>query len=274
MTVDPSKVPVFILAGGLGTRLSEETHLKPKPMVEVGDLPILLHIMRLYYSHGFNDFVICAGYKNWEIKNFFLSYEFRHNHVEIDHRENLHNPPCPIGESRAQERWRVRVLDTGTNAMTGARVARAFDLVSKQQSFDNFAVTYGDGLTNANLEKELAFHLSHGKVGTVLGVKSPARFGALDIDLKNSVTGFAEKPESTQSLINGGFFFFKKEYRKYLSDKENSIMERAPLESIAKDGQLKVFEHLDFWCPMDTLRDKQHLTELWDSGKAPWVFKK
>ncbi len=268
---DPSKIPVFILAGGLGTRLSEETQLKPKPMVEVGDSPILLHIMRYYYRQGFNDFVICAGYRSWEIKNYFLNYAFRDRHLEIDHRSDSNRPAEPLGDSQTQEKWRVRVIDTGLSAMTGARIARAFDAVAQDTKFERFAVTYGDGLTDANLNQELAFHLEHSKIGTVLAVHPMARFGELAIATDGTVTEFMEKPQATQGRINGGFFFFEKKFRNYLKTDESCILERDPLARLAQDAQLKVYPHDGFWQPMDTLRDRQQLETLWNSGKAPWA---
>ncbi len=264
---NPANIPVMILAGGLGTRLSEETHLRPKPMIEIGDLPILLHIMRWYYSFGFNDFVICAGYRSWEIKQFFLNYDFRQNHLMIDHRETRQAPAAPMG--RNQEKWRVRVIDTGLDSMTGARVARAFDAI-KGEKFENFALTYGDGLCDVNLRNELAFHLKHGKIGTVLGVHPMARFGELDIGAGGEVKEFLEKPQSRQGYINGGFFFFQRGFRDYLSDDPSCILERKPLLSLAHDRGLMMCAHEGFWQPMDTLRDKNQLQEMWDSGKAPW----
>jgi len=271
MEIRPSQLPVFILAGGLGTRISEESALKPKPMIEVGDLPVLLHVMRSYYAAGFNDFVICAGYKAWEIKKYFLTYEFRSNHLDIDHREDLHERPKTLGRSLTQEKWRVRVIDTGQNSMTGARVARAFDSIAASQSFEHFALTYGDGLCDVDLKAELDFHLSHKKVGTVMGVKPVARFGELDVGPNKSVEGFLEKPESRQGLINGGFFLFKKSFREYLDPNEECILERAPLEKLTEDRGLMMFEHQGFWHPMDTLRDKIYLQSLWDKGEAPWA---
>ena len=269
-----AQVPVFILAGGLGTRFSEETHLKPKPMIEVGDIPILVHIMRWYYRHGFNDFVICAGYRSWEIKQYFLDYEYRLNHLGIDHRENLNQAPKVIGVNTAQEKWRVRVIDTGQETLTGGRVARALQEVSKTDSFENFAVTYGDGVTDADLSGEFNFHRDHGRIGTVLGVKPSARFGELDVvsegKHKGLVEGFLEKPESRQGLINGGFFFFKREFEKYLSTEVSCMLERKPIEKLANDQGLMMFPHDGFWYPMDTQRDKTFLNELWLQGKAPW----
>jgi glucose-1-phosphate cytidylyltransferase len=271
--LDINRVPVFILAGGLGTRISEETQAKPKPMVEVGELPVILHLMRSYYAYGFNDFVICAGYRAWVIKEFFLNYESQSNHIEIDHREQLHRPAGAFGSNQAQEKWRVRVIDTGLNAMTGARIARAFDMVNSVESIENFAVTYGDGLADVDLSSEFSFHIKHKKIGTVLGVKPVARFGELEVGEGGVVEGFLEKPESKQGLINGGFFFFKSAFRRYLSEAESCILERDPLEELSKDGELMMFPHKGFWQPMDTLRDRNYLQKLWETGTAPWIKK-
>lgn len=268
--IQPQNVPVFILAGGLGTRISEETQFKPKPMIEIGEIPVLVHIMRWYYAHGFNDFVICAGYRSWEIKQFFLNYEFRANHLSIDHRENLKAPAAALGHNAGQEKWRIRVIDTGVECMTGGRIGRAFDEISKTDQFDNFAVTYGDGVSDVPLKKELDFHLDHQKIGTVLGVTPLARFGELEISPSGTVTGFLEKPEMNQGSINGGFFFFRKEFRKYISDEASLILERQPLAGLASAGELMMYKNPGFWQPMDTLRDKNHLQGLWDSGQAPW----
>lgn len=268
--MSPAKIPVLILAGGLGTRISEETSIKPKPMIEIGDIPVLLHIMRRYHAAGFDDFVICAGYKAWEIKKYFLSYELRCNDLEIDHRKDIHVGAKAYGHNLTQEKWRVRVLATGVNAMTGSRVAKALDVISLDQKFDDFALTYGDGLSNVDLNSELKFHMEHKKIGTVLGVKHPARFGVLDVNGTN-VEGFLEKPESKQDLISGGYFFFKKSFRSFLEDNEDCILERKPLEQLAKNKELVMYEHKGFWHPMDTLRDKIYLQGLWDKGSAPWV---
>jgi glucose-1-phosphate cytidylyltransferase len=276
MTVSIKKkdIPVFILAGGLGTRISEETHLKPKPMIEIGDIPILLHIMRWYYSFGFNDFVICAGYRSWDIKNFFLNYEYRLNHLRIDHRTNVNQPPGVIGKNLEQEQWRVRVIDTGLETMTGARVAKAFDEINQEEPISHFALTYGDGVSDINLDKEVEFHFEHACIGTVLGVPPVARFGELDITTESKVIGFLEKPENRQGLINGGFFLFKKDFRKYLSREDSCVLERTPLSNLAHDKQLMMYKHNGFWLPMDTLRDKVMLQQMWDSGKAPWAVNK
>jgi glucose-1-phosphate cytidylyltransferase len=267
---DFKNIPVLILAGGLGTRISEETHLRPKPMIEIGEFPILLHIMRWYYSFGFNDFVICAGYRSWEIKKFFLNYEFRQNHLQIDHRESLDNKPRSMGRNSLQEKWSIRIVDTGLESMTGTRVARALDQIQGDK-FEDFALTYGDGLCDVDLVKEAAFHFSHGKVGTVLGVHPMARFGELDIAPNGEVQEFLEKPQSRQGYINGGFFFFKRAFRDYLSTDVDCILERKPLFNLAENRQLMIHKHEGFWQPMDTLRDKTQLQEMWDSGKAPWL---
>jgi glucose-1-phosphate cytidylyltransferase len=268
-----STVPVFILAGGLGTRLSEETSLKPKPMVEIGEIPILVHIMRWYYSFGFNDFVICAGYKSWEIKDYFLNYKYRQNFLEIDHRVNGAEEPKHLGTNLGHEKWRVSVIDTGLETMTGGRIARAYDVMSKTNVIENFAVTYGDGVSNVDLVKELDFHLLNKKTGTMLGVPPISRFGEMEVDEKNVVKRFIEKPESKKGSINGGFFFFNKKFRNYLSLTNDCILEKVPLENLAKDSELVVYEHKGFWQCMDTLRDKTYLQEIWEKGNAPWLVK-
>jgi glucose-1-phosphate cytidylyltransferase len=268
--IEPSKTPVFILAGGHGTRISEESQFRPKPMIEIGGEPILLHIMRSYYAHGFNDFVICAGYKSWEIKQYFLTYNFRKADIEIDHREDGHSPARVFGKTPGQENWRVRVIDTGSDCMTGGRIARAFDAV-KGERFENFAVTYGDGVSDVALDREFAAHHEKGLIGTVLGVHPSARFGELTINSDRRVTDFSEKPQSRSDLINGGFFFFQTKFRDYLSTDADCILERAPLNRLAKDGQLSMYPHTGFWQPMDTLRDKNYLESLIADKKAPWM---
>lgn len=268
-TVPAADVPVFILAGGLGTRLSEETTLKPKPMVEIGGIPILVHIMRHYYRHGFRDFVVCAGYRSWEIKEYFLTYEFRVNNVSIDHRALPNQPAARFGRNDSQERWRVRVIDTGAETGTGGRVARAFDEVLAKDPAAHFALTYGDGLSDVSLSDELRYHLGHGRLATVLGVPPLARFGELEVS-GDRVTAFAEKPYARDSLINGGFFFFRREVRPYLSDASDSALEHTPLVTLARDGELHTFKHFGFWQPMDVLRDKMYLESLWREGRAPW----
>ncbi len=265
-------VPIIILAGGQGSRISEESHLYPKPMIEIGDRPILIHIMQHYYRFGFNNFIICAGYKAWDIKNFFLHYQSRLNHLEINHIENPNLPPLRFGSNRAQERWRVRVLDTGKETSTGGRVAAALDALATDTFYD-FGVTYGDGLSNVPLDSELDFHLQHGRIGTVLGVQPSARFGDLSLTDGDPtcVSAFSEKSKDSKGVINGGFFFFKRSFREFLDPHPDCILERAPLESLARERQLMVYHHTGFWQPMDTLREKHLLQDLWLSGKAPWL---
>jgi glucose-1-phosphate cytidylyltransferase len=226
--------------------------------------------MRHYYAHGFNDFVICAGYRSWEIKDYFLNYRVRQNHLIIDHREEINHDPQSVGSDLGQERWRVRVFDTGLNTMTGGRLARAFDLASNDP-FEDFAVTYGDGLSDVDLGQQFEFHKKHGRVATVLGVKPVSRFGEMGIAPGGKVADFLEKPASKQALINGGFFFFSRKFRGYLSSESDCVLERKPLESVVKEGELFSFEHQGFWQCMDTLRDKHLLQELWEKGNAPWV---
>ncbi|MBI4402820.1 MAG: NTP transferase domain-containing protein [Deltaproteobacteria bacterium] len=265
-------MPIFILAGGLGTRISEESELKPKPMIEIGGIPILVHIMRHYYAFGFDDFIICAGYRSLQIKKFFGDYALHLNDVEVDQRKGSRSRGLRvIGRTPEQEQWRVRVLETGLHSMTGARLAQAIDKIQSIEPFEHFGMTYGDGLCNVNLRDELNFHLSHGQVGTVLGVKNHARFGEIDVTDECRVSGFLEKPQSRQGYISGGFFFFTKAFRNYLSQENETVLEREPLVRLASDGQLCIYKHSDFWYSMDTLRDKLHLQELWDSGSAPWL---
>jgi glucose-1-phosphate cytidylyltransferase len=269
---DLSRIPVLILAGGLGTRISEETQGRPKPMVEIGETPILIHIMRWYYSQGFNDFVILGGYKVWEIKSYFLNYEYRTNHLSLDHRVEATRTAKSFGERRTQERWRVRVIDTGMNAQTGSRVFQGLEILEQEDpGFHTFALTYGDGLSDVDLKAELAFHREAKGIGTVLGVSPPARFGELKIENSNQfVTEFSEKPQTGSGTINGGYFFFERTFKKYLSAAPATILEQTPLSKIAKEKKLAVYRHPGFWQPMDTLRDKNYLETLWTEGKAPW----
>ena len=266
-------IPIFILAGGLGTRISEETQMKAKPMVEIGGIPVLIHLMRYYCSFGFNDFVICGGYRVADIKNYFLNYRYNIHDLEIDTRASMKSSITILSESSMEERWRVRILDTGVPTMTGGRVARALDAIGPLQEFQDFGLTYGDGLCDANLCEEFKFHCEHGATGTVLGVKNFARFGELDVVEGTKVNGFLEKPEFRQGFINGGFFFFKKSFRNDLDTAETLVLERDPLQNLAKRGELRVFKHSGFWYAMDTLRDRNHLQTLWDSRQAPWTVK-
>lgn len=249
-----------ILAGGLGTRISEETHLRPKPMIEIGGRPILWHIMRIYSSHGINDFVICCGYKGYVIKEYFKHYFEHMSDMTIDITKNtveIHK--------HAAEPWRVTLIDTGIDTMTGGRLKR---VASYLENDDAFCFTYGDGVGDVDISASIAQHRASSKLATLTAVTPPGRFGALGIK-GGSVTEFHEKPRGDGGLINGGFFVLSPRAIDYVAGDETS-WEREPLEALAKDGQLGAFVHNGFWQPMDTLRDKMHLEELWASGNAPW----
>ncbi len=248
-----------ILAGGLGTRLSEETSLRPKPMVEIGGKPILWHILKIYSSYGVNDFVICCGYKGYMIKEYFANYSLHMSDVTIDILTNeikVHQ--------RFAEPWRITLVDTGDQTMTGGRLKRVRDYVSKE----DFCFTYGDGLANIDISKLINFHKSHKKLATVTTVQPPVRFGVMDIE-GTVVRNIKEKPSGDGSWINGGFFVLSPQVIDYIEN-DSTSWERDPLERLSKEGQLQAFHHNGFWQPMDTLRDNQYLNELWHSGKAPW----
>jgi len=264
--MDVSKVPVFILCGGLGTRIKEETEFRPKPMVPIGNHPILWHIMRHYSSFGFKKFILCTGFKSEVIKSYFLNYSSLNSDFTVDLQSNH----LTLHSSHHDEDWEVTVAFTGEDSMTGARVAIAAEKYLGDSP--HAAVTYGDGLTNVNLLQEFQYHLSHGKLGTVLGVNPPSRFGEIRLDGDN-VLEFSEKPEFTEKWINGGFFFFHRDFfGKYLSKNVDCILERQPLVDLAQDGQLNLFKHPGFWACMDTQRDRDNLNQLWESGKAPWIW--
>jgi len=260
-----AETPVFILCGGEGARLKEETEYKPKPMVPIGNRPILWHIMRLYRKHGFRRFILCTGFKSEVIKTYFLNYRSVNSDFTIDLRANqltLHS----VGHD---EDWEVTVVYTGENTMTGGRVAIAAE--KYLQNVQHAAVTYGDGLTNANLNAEFQFHLEHKNIGTVLGVNPPSRFGELKLS-GHKVRQFEEKPEFLEKWINGGFFFFRRKFfTDYLEKKEDCILEQKPLATLANDGELRMYKHSGFWACMDTQRDWMHLNQLWKSGQAPWT---
>ncbi len=249
-----------ILAGGLGTRIAEETHLKPKPMVEIGGRPVLWHIMKLYSAHGVNEFVICCGYRGYVIKEYFANYFLHMSDVTFDMSSNQ-----MAVHRRNSEPWRVTLIDTGDATLTGGRLKRVADHVRDEESF---FFTYGDGLANVDLRGELEFHRSHGKLATVLAVQPPGRYGALDIS-ETTVRGFTEKPRGDGGLINGGFFVLSPRCID-LIEGDGTAWEGAPLSALARSGQLEAFEHHGFWQPMDTLRDKNQLEELWATGNAPW----
>lgn len=249
-----------ILAGGLGTRISEETHLKPKPMIEIGGMPILWHIMKLYSAHGINDFVVCCGYKGYVIKEYFANYFLHMSDVTFDMVSN----EMQVHQKKA-EPWRVTLVDTGEDTLTGGRLKRVQDYVKDEEAF---CFTYGDGVADVDVSKLVAFHKSHKKLATVTAVQPPGRYGALSME-QNQVMGFIEKPKGDGGWINGGFFVLSPECLKYI-DGDRSSWEGAPLAHLADDGQLMAFEHAGFWQPMDTLREKNMLEDLWQSGKAPW----
>jgi len=250
---------VVILAGGLGTRLSEETETRPKPMVEIGGQPIIWHIMKTYSSHGINEFIICLGYKGYVIKEFFSNYYLHLADVTFDIRNNT----SVIHAGRA-EPWQVTLVDTGADTMTGGRLKRVKDYINGE----SFCMTYGDAVSTVNIADLIQFHESHGRDATVTAVRPPARFGALTID-NGAVLGFEEKPVGDGTWINGGFFVLSPKVLDRISG-DGTFWEKEPLETLARDGQLMAFEHDGFWQPMDTLRDKRHLEELWATGKAPW----
>lgn len=249
-----------ILAGGLGTRLSEETTIKPKPMVEVGGKPILWHILKSYSAHGINEFVICCGYKGYVIKEFFANYFLHTSDVTFDMRNNRMDV-----HQNYSEPWSVTLIDTGEETMTGGRLRRAARYLQDDPAF---CFTYGDGVSDLNIRALVDFHQAHGKLATVTSVQPPGRYGALERS-GDQVLGFTEKPRGDGGWINGGFFVLSPKVLGYI-DGDHVSWEAAPLERLAKEGQLHAFEHGGFWQPMDTLRDKNHLEQLWQSGEAPW----
>ena len=252
---------VLILAGGLGSRLSEETNLKPKPMVEIGGYPILWHIMKIYSHYGFNDFVILTGYKSHIIKDFFVNYYQRYSDITVDMTDN-----SVVVHKTRQEPWKVTMLYTGQTTMTGGRIKKATKYINNEP----FLLTYGDGVSDVNIQELIDSHKQSGKLITMTAVKPTGRFGALVIDEKNTITSFMEKPKGDGAWINGGFFVCQPEVMDYIAEGNDVIFEREPLERLAAEGQLHAYKHEGFWQPMDTLRDKIHLTELWEAQKAPW----
>lgn len=252
---------VVILAGGAGTRISEETDLKPKPMVEIGGKPILWHIMKIYSHYGFNDFIICLGYKGYQIKEYFAHYFLHQCDVTFDFR----NSNQRIVHSHKAEPWKVTLIDTGLNTMTGGRIKRVAPYVENE----TFMLTYGDGVSDIPLERLLTFHKGHGKYATVTSVQPSGRFGALNLSDDNQVISFLEKPKGDGAWINGGFFVLEPEIFDYIEG-DATIWERDPLECLAGDEQLMAFKHDGFWKPMDTLRDKLELESLWNVSGAPW----
>lgn len=254
---------IVILCGGQGTRLREETEFRPKPMVEIGGRPILWHIMKLYAHAGITDFVLCLGYKGDLIKEYFLNYEEMNNDCSLE----LGVSGSLTFESEHHERgWKILLANTGASTQTGARVKK----IERHIDSDEFLLTYGDGVADVNIQDVIAFHRKHGKTGTVVGVRPPSRFGELVTNGGTSVVEFSEKPQASQSFINGGFFIFKKSFFSYLSADETCVLEREPLEQLAKDGELIMYPHQGFWQCMDTPRDLRYLINLWETDRAPW----
>jgi glucose-1-phosphate cytidylyltransferase len=249
-----------ILAGGLGTRISEETHLKPKPMIEIGGKPVLWHIMKLYSAHGVNDFIICCGYKGYIIKEYFANYFLHMSDVTFD----MQNNQMEVHQHNA-EPWRVTLVDTGDETLTGGRLKRVAAYLKDERAF---CFTYGDGVADIDITSLIAFHKSHGLDATVTAVQPPGRYGALEMD-GDRVTGFAEKPRGDGGFINGGFFVLSPRCIGLIGG-DSCSWENEPLVALAKSGRLAAYSHHGFWQPMDTLRDKNHLEQLWESGTAPW----
>jgi glucose-1-phosphate cytidylyltransferase len=249
-----------ILAGGLGTRLSEETSIRPKPMVEIGGKPVLWHIMKMYSHHGINDFVICCGYKGYVIKEYFANYFLHMSDVTID----IEHDQMEV-HSRRAEPWTVTLVDTGDESMTGGRLLRVAKYVKGEECF---CLTYGDGVSNIDISASIAFHRQHGRAATMTATCSPGRFGAVEIE-RRQVVSFKEKPMGDGAMINGGFFVLTPQVLSYIQN-DATIWEQGPLMELAREGQLMAFEHTGFWQPMDTLRDKYLLEDLWAAGKAPW----
>lgn len=254
---------VVILAGGYGTRISEESHLKPKPMIEIGDMPILWHIMKLYSHYGFNDFIICCGYKQYVIKEYFNNYCLHRSDITFDFKNNnqavIHN--------NIAEPWTVTLVDTGLNTMTGGRIRRIKEYVGNEP----FLLTYGDGVSDVNIQELVKFHKKNKKVATITAIQPGGKFGMLNIDDKtNVINGFAEKKKEDGGWINGGFMVFEPEIFKYIKDDDSVVLEKDPLENLAEEGNLTAYKHDGFWQCMDTLRDKVYLEDLWNKGESPW----
>lgn len=252
---------VVILAGGFGTRISEESHLKPKPMIEIGEKPILWHIMKIYSYYGFNEFIICLGYKGYCIKDYFANYFIHESDVTFDFRFSNQK----IIHTHCAEPWSVTLVNTGLETMTGGRVKRIQPYVGSEP----FMLTYGDGVADINIHELLDFHKSHGKLVTITASQPGGRFGALNLDEANRVCGFKEKPKGDGSWVSAGFFVMQPEIFDYIAG-DHIILEHEPLENLAKAEQLVAYKHPGFWQPMDTIRDKNHLEELWQDGRAPW----
>ena len=253
---------VVILAGGYGTRISEESHLKPKPMIEIGDKPILWHIMKIYSHYGYNDFIICCGYKHYVIKEWFADYYLHNSDIMFDFTEDN---KMTLLNTEAVEPWKVTLVDTGLNTMTGGRVKR----IQKYVGNEPFMLTYGDGVADINIAKLVKFHQQHGKIATLTTVNVGQRFGVIDMGADNFVKSFREKQDVDGSVVNGGFMVFQPEIFNYIEG-DDTVFEKEPLETVANLQQLKAYKHNGFWHCMDTQRDKQNLEALWATGNAPW----
>jgi len=252
---------VVLLAGGLGTRLSEETVVKPKPMVEIGGMPILWHIMKIYSAFGFNDFIICLGYKGYLVKEYFANYFLHKSDVTIDLADNS----IKVHDSHA-EPWKITLVDTGKDTMTGGRIKRVQPYLNNEA----FMLTYGDGVGNIDINELLKFHRNHGKYCTVTSVQPSGRFGALNILDDNSVHSFMEKPKGDGIWVNGGYFICEPNIFEFINDGDKTIWEQQPMEQIANKGQMSAYKHTGFWRPMDTLKDKNDLNDMWEKNDAPW----
>lgn len=252
---------VVLLAGGYGTRLSEETDIRPKPMVEIGGKPILWHIMKIYSHYGFNEFVILLGYKGYVIKEYFANYMLHQSDVTID----MANGQMEV-LNNTSEPWKVTLLDTGINSMTGSRIKKIQNYIGNE----TFMLTYGDGVSNINIRELLKFHTVHGKAMTMSAAQPEGRFGALDIDKENRVVSFKEKPKGDGAWINAGFFVCEPKIFDYIDDGDHVVFEDTPIQHLAEDGEIYTFKHHGFWKPMDTLRDKIQLQQMWESGQAQW----
>ncbi|HEY8892448.1 MAG TPA: glucose-1-phosphate cytidylyltransferase [Clostridium sp.] len=252
---------VVLLAGGFGTRISEESHLKPKPMIEIGDMPILWHVMKIYSHYGYNDFIICCGYKAHMIKEYFADYYLHRSDVTFDFSENNKMTV----HSNFSEPWKVTLVDTGLNTMTGGRIKR----IQKYIGNKPFMLTYGDGVSDVNIAELVKFHETHGKIATMTAINIAQRFGVLDINEDNTIDSFREKNDDDGSMINGGFMVLNPEIFEYIEG-DSTVFEKTPLEKVAKMGELMAYKHEGYWSCMDTQRDKQQLEFLWESGKAPW----
>ena len=252
---------VLLLAGGFGTRLSEETDIRPKPMVEIGGKPILWHIMKIYSKYGFNDFVVLLGYKGYYIKEYFANYFLHQSDVTID----MSNGSMEV-LNNSSEPWKVTLLDTGLKTMTGGRIKRAKEVIGTGA----FMLTYGDGVSDINIEELISFHKSHGKLMTMTSALPDGRFGALNIDSNSQVLEFNEKPKGDGNWINAGYFVCENKVFDYILDGDKTVFEQKPLQELAKDGEIFTYKHDGFWMPMDSLKDKNDLNKLWDQEKAPW----